>query len=517
MNSIAFQPPIAFEAPIPSGFIPAMPIESPTSRARAGQPVWAATPIQARLAILRRARHLLAENAEELAGKISRSRGRPIIEVLTAELLPLLDAFRFLERRAKKILAPRRLGASGRPLWLSRVESEIRREPMGIVLLIAPSNYSLFLSGVQAIQALAAGNAVLLKPGDNGSVAAHALKHALEKAGLDERLFGVLSESPEAAQAAIEAGVDKVVLTGSAETGVQILRQLAPHLTPATMELSGCDAVFLRADADLDLVVKALRFGLQLNGGATCIAPRRVFVPHSLAAELESKLAEAFQSFPPIKISPELNRRLLPLLIEALSQGARLVAGQIQPGGQIIAPVILAEVGSELRLFWEDIFAPVLSLMVVNDEPQALAFSAHSPYALGATIFSRDANAARELAARLRAGIVLINDLIVPTVDPRLPFGGRGRSGFGSTRGAEGLLEMTAVKVVSRRRGSWRPHFDPPVAEDAKIFSNYITTAHGSGWRSRAIALGQLLRWLACRGVKQVSISPNKHSAKDLV
>ncbi len=517
MNSIAFQPPIAFESPTQSAFVPTIQINSPTRWAREAQPAWATAPIKARLAILRRARHLLAENAEGLARKISQSRGRPVVEVLTAEILPLLDAFRFLERRAKNILAPRRLGASGRPLWLSRVESEIRREPLGIVLLIAPSNYSLFLSGVQTIQALAAGNAVLLKPGDNGSVAGHALKQALEKAGLDERLFGVLPESPEAAQAAIEAGVDKVVLTGSAETGVQVLRQLAPHLTPATMELSGCDAVFLRADADLDLVVKALVFGLQLNGGATCIAPRRVFVPHSLAAELESRLANAFKHFPPVRIAAALNRRLLPLLMEALGQGARLVTGKIQPGGQIIGPVILAEAGPALRLFQEDILAPVLSLMVVNDEREALAFSAHSPYALSATIFSRDENAARELATRLRAGVVLINDLIVPTVDPRLPFGGRGRSGFGSTRGAEGLLEMTAAKVVSLRRGRWRPHFDPPVDEDAKIFSSYITAAHGGGWRQRATALAQLLRQLARRGAKRNSISLTKKSAKDLV
>ena len=124
----------------------------------------------------------------------------------------------------------------------------------------------------------------------------------LERVGLDRRLVQVLSE--RLPQTAIATGVDKVLLTGSATTGAAVLTLLAPHLTPAVLELSGCDAAFVRADADLDLVVRALTFSLRLNGGATCIAPRRVFVARPLAAALESGLVRAVQAMAPCAVAP---------------------------------------------------------------------------------------------------------------------------------------------------------------------------------------------------------------------
>ena len=172
------------------------------------------------------------------------------------------------------------------------MRSEIHREPLGVVLIIGPGNYPLFLPGVQLIQALAAGNAVLLKPGIGGTPAAQALSKLVIRAGIDPQLVAVLAESREAAGCAIEAHPDKVLFTGSAATGEKILEQLAPHLIPATMELSGCDAVMVRADADLELVVRALVFGLRLNAGATCMSPKRVLVHRSIATELEGRLAE---------------------------------------------------------------------------------------------------------------------------------------------------------------------------------------------------------------------------------
>ena len=212
-----------------------------------------------------------------------------------AEVLPLAEACRFLEREAGKLLKPRRLGRRGLPLWLAGVCSEIQREPFGVVLIIGPGNYPLLLPGVQLIQALVAGNAVWLKPGGGGTEAARALCDLIVRAGFDPQLVALLPESAEAARAAIAARPDKVLFTGSAATGEKILAQLAPHLIPATMELSGCDAVIVRADADLDLAVKALVFGLRLNNGATCMSPQRVFVARSIATELEGRLGARLQ------------------------------------------------------------------------------------------------------------------------------------------------------------------------------------------------------------------------------
>jgi len=458
--------------------------------ARTAQRYWASGPLRLRLKIIRRVRHLIADEAESLARAANEFRQRPLAEILSAEVLPLADACRFLDRESRRILRTRRLGRSGRPLWLAGVESEVRREPHGLVLIIGPGNYPLFLPAVQMLQALAAGNAVLLKPGDHGSPAALAFLKLLNRAGLPHDLVHLLPEASAAAQSAIALRVDKVVLTGSATTGEEVLAQCAKTLTPVTAELSGCDAFFVRADADLDLVVRALRFGLRLNGGATCIAPRRVFVHHTLAAELEERLRSI-----PFETSLLLDPLLLNCVTDALIAGADLIAGGIESDGRRLrVPLILSGVAPSMQLVHEDIFAPVLSLISVVDDAAALEFSAQCQYSLGAAIFSRDDEGAQDFADQVRAGVVVINDLIVPTADPRVPFGGRGRSGFGSTRGAEGLLEMTVPKVVSVRHGKSHRHFHEPQQGDSKIFGAYIRATHGKGWRTRFSASAEIFR-----------------------
>ncbi len=135
-----------------------------------------------------------------------------------------------------------------------------------------------------------------------------------------------------------------------------------------------------------------------------------------------------------------------------------------------------------MALLRHDVFAPWLALIPVDTPEAALAAAAECPYALGASVFG-PAVAAQAIARRVAAGSVCVNDLIVPTADPRLPFGGRGRSGFGSTRGAEGLLGMTVVKTVSERRGRFRPHLAPPTTNDAARFAGMTAILHG-GWRT---------------------------------
>jgi acyl-CoA reductase-like NAD-dependent aldehyde dehydrogenase len=488
--------------------------------ARSAQAAWRTVAIQDRLAIVRRVRHLIAERADWLTESLALSRPRPAAELITSEIIPLAEACRFLERQASRLLKARKLGNAGRPLWLSSVQTTVSREPLGVVLILAPSNYPLFLAAVQTLQALVAGNAVLLKPAPGCIDALLAFRHLAEEAGLPASLLQLLPENPAAARALMKLGVDKVVLTGSAETGATILVELAPTLTPATVELSGSDSVFVRSDADLDLVARALTFGLRLNNGATCIAPRRVFVPHELLAALETKLAAALGELGPLPINEQTWSKAAPLIDAALRSGARYFAGSgrakapaeppasgsraadFEPGSPQGAsagalappfgPILLAQVPPAAALFREDLFAPILSLVPVSDDSEAVRFAAACPYALGASIFSRDESAASALANQVRAGVVTINDLIVPTADPRIPFGGRGRSGFGVTRGAEGLLEMTVPKVVAVRRSRFLPHFDAPKPGDAALFTAFLRLSHSGDWSSRLSALRQV-------------------------
>ncbi len=397
-------------------------------QARQAAVAWQETPVRKRLLVVRRARRLIAAEATALAASLGTQR--PLADTLVAEILPLAEAARFLEREAERLLAPRPLGRRGRPAWLVGVEAEIRREPCGAVLVLGPANYPLFLPGVQILQALTAGNGVCAKPAPGRAAPLGAFALLLRRAGLPPGVLTILEDSNATGEAACAAGFDRIVLTGSAETGVRVLQAAAGRVTPCTMELSGDDPVLVLPGADLRLAASAVAYGVRLNNGETCIAPRRVFVPADVAAAFERMLAERVPVAPPV--------------------------------------------------------------IPVRDADHALALASRSSYALGAAIFGPEP-AARTLAGRVAAGCVVVNDVIVPTADPRLPFGGRKRSGFGVTRGAEGLLEMTVVKCVTVRRGRFRPHLDPADPEDGSVFAALIAVLHGNG-RTRLNGLTVLAR-----------------------
>ena len=267
-------------------------------QARAAMIKWRNTNIQNRLQIVHCARQLIAAEAADLAATLGVQR--PASDTLVAEVLPLAEAARFLERQAQRLLAPRSLGRHGRPVWLVGVESEIRREPCGVVLILAPANYPLFLPGVQILQALTAGNAVCAKPAPGRAAPLVAFASLLQRAGLPEGLLTVLEESHATGEAACKAEFDRIVLTGSAATGVRVLQAAADRVTPCTMELSGDDPVFILPGADLTLAASAIAYGTRLNNGETCIAPRRIFVPAEIAPTFEQMLAVKISVPPPV-------------------------------------------------------------------------------------------------------------------------------------------------------------------------------------------------------------------------
>ncbi len=414
--------------------------------------------------VLAGARRRIAARAEAFAAAAARPDASAA-DILVAEVLPLLAACRFLERRAARILAPTR--PAGRPVWLFGTRLRVRRVPLGRVLVIGPSNYPLFLPGAQVLQALAAGNVVAVKPAPGCAAPMRLLRAALIEAGLRETALSVLDDDVAAAGAAIAGGVDHVVLTGAAQTGRAVLAALAPRLVPATMELSGRDAMIVLDGADLDLAVAAAAFGLRLNAGRTCIAPRRLIVVASLAETLAARLDAALADAPAVPLRDGVGARVV-----AIAGAAAVAGGMMRPR------VVRAAAGEP----WvdQDLFAPLAALLVARDAAAAVALANAGPYALGATVFGPP-EAARRVAARLRAGCVVINDMIAPTADPALPFGGTGASGFGVTRGAEGLLAMTRPQaVVERTRRSTR-HLTLLPATAAGLIAALLRLWYGGG------------------------------------
>ncbi|MFN6313030.1 MAG: aldehyde dehydrogenase family protein [Planctomyces sp.] len=460
---------------------------------RQAQRSWSEVPLRQRLRVLRQLRLRAAERAGELALSVGRESSA---ETLSAEVLPLLDAVRYLERCAVRLLRERRVRPAGRPLWLWGNRVIRRPEPLGVVLVIGPGNYPLYLPGVQLVQALAAGNGVLLKPAPGCAGPLRMLLQLAIESGLPEGLVHLLEDSTEAGSEALRCGVDKVVLTGAASTGRLVAGQLAAGPTPAVMELSGCDAVFVLEDADFGLVADCLWFGLRLNGSRTCLAPRRVFVLEEQAEQFLERLRLRIAAAAGFRNCAEPSgdreaaavRRALAVVGEALQQGAVLRSGSlpdVSKNTPAVIPMILDFVRPEMLVAREDLFFPVLSVLRVQDEEEALEQSRACAYSLAATVFGRTANALR-IARKVDAGTVVLNDMIAVTADPRVSFEGRHASGFGATRGEAGLLEFVQVKQMIRPRPFFRPHLEDAGPFDAVLLERLIGVEH-AGWIGRRL------------------------------
>ncbi len=356
-------------------------------------------------------------------------------------------------------------------------------------------NYPLLLPGVQVAQALAAGNAVLLKPAVGTEAVTARLVQHFHHAGVPSEQLKLLDSSTEAAVDAMEQGGDLVVLTGSAVTGRKVLAKAAESLTPAIVELSGCDAVVVLERADVGRVAAVVDFGLSFNSGATCVGPRRLLVQRCNRDAAVAAIIARLQQSPAVVVHPAARSQLADVLSRAISRGATdLVGGfdadQLRSSGRL-RPVVLGNVDPKSEVANADLFAPVISIIDIADAAQAVQIVNDCRYRLAASVFGPESEA-RAVAGQLDVGTVTINDIIAPTADPRLPFGGRGESGFGVTRGGEGLLAMTTPKVICVRRGRLLPHLDQRQESDAATLRGALRFLYAGRWGQRWAGLRQM-------------------------
>ncbi|HVL13871.1 MAG TPA: aldehyde dehydrogenase family protein [Gemmata sp.] len=478
-----------------------MPFTSELAATRAAQADWNKRPVRERLRPVRSLRALLVERADAVTEAVRADVGRTPVEVVGSELLPTAAALKFLEGRAARILAPRSVGS--RPTWLLGCRDTVHRRPWGAVGIIGTWNYPVFLNVVQIAQAVVAGNAVLWKPSENVPRTADLTTALFRDAGFPRDLLQQLPATREAGPQLAEAAVDYVVFTGSDAVGRKLAARLGERLVPSTLELSGCDAMFVLADADLDLAARAAWFGVTLNRGQTCIAVRRVFVQRPRYAEFVEKLRAFVARSQAVSLVTEGQRRQAEKLVaDAVARGARALTPESKDlGPGAMPPTILTGVHPETLVCTEACFAPVAGVIPFDSTDEVEALVAPSPFALAASVFSADTTAAAELAARIPAGAVCVNDALAPTAHPATPFGGRGSSGWCVTQGEEGLLAMTVPQVVTVRKGTFRPHFDEAISPDpatGDILRGLLRWTHARG-------LGERLRglWQMVRGVRR--------------
>lgn len=471
---------------------------------------WQALGHRRRCRIVASARHEIAAACDEFVA-LGRSPSRPDpVETVTGELIPLCAALQFIGRQGPSILRTRREGMLGRPIWLWGVRSQIQRVARGDVLILAAWNYPLLLAGVQIAQALAAGNRVFFKPAPGCEAVGQRLVEMFWQAGVPAAL---LQRIPSVAQSAIDLidrGVDLVVLTGSAGTGRAVLRQCAEKLTPTILELSGCDAVIIGPDADLKHAAKAIRFGLTFNGGATCIGPRRIIVANELKPRLIEVLQFEFRNVSPVQLHPSAAGPVLRSVTEMQQQDAVELLSSPQLA-------CLHEAGSFRPMLWDnvspdapiangDLFAPMASLIPFDTDREAIEIVNRCRYRLAASVFG-SRRWAEGIASQLQVGTVTINDILFPTADPRLPFGGRGESGFGVTRGAQGLLDMTLPRVIAQHRGPVYLHLARRRPNDLLALASALTLTHGRAGQKWA-ALRRLCSEFKYRSAPSTQIGP---------
>jgi aldehyde dehydrogenase (NAD+) len=360
------------------------------------------------------------------------------------------------------------------------------REPIGVCAQILPWNYPLLMAVWKLAPALATGNTVILKPASATPLTALMLVAAIDRAGLLPRgvlnlLTGPGAEIGEAL--AGHAGVDKVSFTGSTAVGRRIMMLASATVKRVTLELGGKSPSVVLPDADLDLAVDGVLFGVYFNGGQSCEAGSRCLVPRGQCEAFVARLVRRVQALTvgdPLDLATDIG----PLVSAAqaavveeyiasgLAEGARMVIGGGRiavPGcaaGAFIAPAIFVDVHNQMRIAREEIFGPVLAVIPYDSVSEAIEIANASPYGLGAAVWSRDIQAAIEVARRIRAGTVWINDyhLIVP----HAPFGGYKQSGIGREHGMQGMLAYTETKHIhvdlfQRRQGRiWWDVLLPP-------------------------------------------------------
>ena len=470
--------------------------------ARLARKKWLDLGLAGRAAVVGRLPALLADNCDSVASPVAqgliKACGhiplRTDADTIAAEIMPLAAAADYLAQRAPRLLAEQKPRAHRflPAFLLGRTSVRIQRRPLGLVLVIGPWNYPLFLSGVQILSALVAGNAVMVKPGRGGTAAIRQFVALLRQIGIDHQLVQILPEDTASVYSAVNAGIDKVFFTGSRQAGTAVLAALAPKAIPSVMELSGSDAVIVLPGADMKLVARAIRFSLVLNGGATCMAPRRVLAPAAQMRDLQVQLLAAMAGTDLWPVSAAVADAILPKILAAMANGAKIISGRLE-GPNIFGPLILSDVSVQDPLGQADSMCPVLSLCAVNFAADLPAAYHVCPLRLGVSIFGPPARA-KAIAEELDAGCISINDLIAPTADPRVVLAPRGASGFGATRGDAGLLEMTSPVSIVQRHGRYRPHLDTARRSDGPILQAVLKFLYGRGWPMRLSALARAIR-----------------------
>ncbi|MFY0634270.1 MAG: aldehyde dehydrogenase [Vannielia sp.] len=421
------------------------------------QPGWAATNGATRAQILNRIADVIVEHADEMAVFESTDNGK-IIRETSSQMLFAARLFRFYAGYADKLFG------STIPLDNPTIFDYTLREPYGVVGLITAWNSPITLLCNKLPAALAAGNAVVVKPSEHASVSTLEFCKLLSEAGLPPGVVNVVTGGAAVGAAMVEhPAISKISFTGSPGVGRKIGAAAGAQLKPVTLELGGKSPNIVFDDADPEAATIGALAGIFGATGQTCVAGSRLLVQRGLYDEITERLAARAATIrlgDPLDTASEMGTvankpqfdRILASIEAAKSDGARLVAGggaatgEALGDGLFIQPTIFADVRNDMALAQTEIFGPVLAILPFDTEEEALSIANDIPFGLASGIWTKDISRAMRLVPKLKSGVVWVNTYRM--VAAQAPFGGTKESGHGRERGAEGIMEFTTTKNV---------------------------------------------------------------------
>ena len=467
------------------------------ARARKAQPEWEAMGFDGRAKVLRRAQKWVTDNSSRIIDVIVSETGKTYEDAQLAEISYAANAFGFWAKMAPEYLADERVKSS--QLFVKGAKLIVRYRPLGLVGVIGPWNYPLTNSFGDCIPALAAGNAVILKPSEITPLTSLLMADMLRESGLPDDVYQVATGYGETGTALIDEA-DFIMFTGSTETGKHVMARAANTLTPVSLELGGKDPMIVLADADLERAANAAVFWSMQNGGQTCISVERVYVEEPIyddfIGRVEEKMRALRQGVPGDPGSVDIGAVTSPPQVDlidghvqdAVKKGARvLVGGHRGPGpGDFYEPTLIVDVDHSMECMMEETFGPTLPVMKVRDAEEALRLANDSPYGLQASIYTGDPTKGERLARQVEAGVVTINDSQINYVALELPMGGWKASGLGSRHGADGIRKYTKKQtlLVTKLAPKKDLHMLPYKRGTTNLIQRFIKLLYGRGKRA---------------------------------
>lgn len=447
-------------------------VHAAVARARTASKTWGKLSVEERLARLGVLRDIFEKDGEAFAKRISLDTGKPYVESLIHEVLSVPLFIDYYTKIGPKLLGPQKKRT---PILFPMKKSYITHFPMGVIGVISPWNFPFRLSMAPIVSALIGGNTVVFKPSEVTPETGELIREIFDRANLGLGVVEVCQGDGATGAALCEADVDKLFFTGSVATGRKVMAAAAKKPIPVELELGGKDAHIILADADLDRAAKATAWAALSNCGQMCTSAERIIVEEAIYEPFMRKLEAAVRAVAvgapsehadmgPMVFAPQLDT-VKSHLEDAVEKGAKIVVGgnQIERDGQWFEPTLLTDITTDMLIWREETFGPVVPVTVARDAEHAIELANDHQFGLSGAIWTEDRDRGFELAQRMACGSVMVNDAITITGNPQLPFGGVKNSGIGRYHGEEGLLTFVHTRAVMVDQGlfSTEPYWFP--------------------------------------------------------